>query len=94
MLVHYNLYNDPRMWSRSRTIAVFYFGNCTIEDMIAETRKMIEMIDSSIGHVFYSDWSWEMEHGVTKIESSEGCDLETLTEICDKIINNIKNTQL
>lgn len=86
MLVHYNLYPSKSM--RSKTIAVFYFMDCTPEDMISITRKMINKLDSSIGTVFYSDWSWEMDNGVTKMESY--ADIETLTEVCNGILEIIK----
>lgn len=90
MLVHYNILAHPN-WNLGRSIATFYFGNCEIEDMIKVARMINELIPVSTAKVFFCDWMWDIAQGTVKIESAPGCYQETLTDICDSIIERIKD---
>ena len=87
MIIHFYIKSDQKHWHGLRHIAVFYFAECEPSFMFAITNWVRTMyLDNSIGTVFYNDWDWSSEQGTMRIESSMGCDIETLREACTKIV--------
>lgn len=83
MIVHF-VTNPGRAWDQA--IVTIHVGGCKIENSTELCYFISERL--GCGSIFYSDWVWDAEQGIIRVEANKGVPSRTLEEAIKDIIDN------